>query len=151
MRQFDKEDMNYSKCHNTVVKQKWVVQDVMLFKISDWTMVSIVVFDWLWKNPRHASGTFIITKRRYISQLTLHRPTVLMKFTMKFIGLCFMLAACINQGEFAYISLGHIAIFSQLNIFFFISIYTVYEPIMQVRRFQISSQLFYWVPKPLCV
>ena len=32
------------------------VNDVMLFKIFDWTMASIIAFDWLWKNPRHVSN-----------------------------------------------------------------------------------------------
>ena len=36
--------------------KKMAVHDVMLFKIFDRTMASIIAFDWLWKNPRHASN-----------------------------------------------------------------------------------------------
>ena len=32
------------------------VHDVMLFKMFDWTMASIIAFDWLSKNPCHASN-----------------------------------------------------------------------------------------------
>ena len=46
----------YNNIYNTGAEQKWAVQDVILLKIFDLTMVSIV--DWLRKNPRHASGTF---------------------------------------------------------------------------------------------
>ena len=42
--------------HNTGARQKMAVHDVMLFMIFDWTMASIVAFDWLWKNLRHASN-----------------------------------------------------------------------------------------------
>ena len=47
---------SYSKHHNTGVMQKWVVQDVMLFKVFDWTMAFIIAFDWLLKYGRHASS-----------------------------------------------------------------------------------------------
>ena len=45
----------YSKNHNTGVMQIWVVHDVMLFKLFDWTMASIIAFDWLLRYGRHAS------------------------------------------------------------------------------------------------
>ena len=37
----------YSKNCNTGARQKMAVHDVMLFKIFDWTMASIIAFDWL--------------------------------------------------------------------------------------------------------
>ena len=36
--------------------QKWVVQDVMLFNEFDWTMASIIAFDWPLKYGRHTSS-----------------------------------------------------------------------------------------------
>ena len=44
----------HSKQHNTGAEQKWVVHDVMLFRPSDWTIVSVIAFDWLSKYVHHA-------------------------------------------------------------------------------------------------
>ena len=37
----------YNKNHNTGAIQYMAFYDVMLFKIFDWTMASIIAFDWL--------------------------------------------------------------------------------------------------------
>ena len=36
---------SYSKNYNTGAMQKWVVQDGMLFKLFDWTILCIAAFD----------------------------------------------------------------------------------------------------------
>ena len=38
---------HYNKHRNTGARQKIAVHDVMLFKIFDWTIASIIAFDWL--------------------------------------------------------------------------------------------------------
>ena len=42
--------------HNTGASQNMAVHDIMLFKIFDWTMVSMMGFDWLSKYICHASN-----------------------------------------------------------------------------------------------
>ena len=49
-------DFSYSHNHNTGAEQKWVVQDIMLFKIFDWSMACILTFDWLSNYVRHTSS-----------------------------------------------------------------------------------------------
>ena len=49
----------YSENHNIGVMKKLVVHDVKFLKLFDWTMVSIIAFDWLLKYGRRASSIWV--------------------------------------------------------------------------------------------
>ena len=51
---------NCSINHNTGTRQNMVVQDLMLFKLFDWTIIPIIAFDWLSKNARHSINILVL-------------------------------------------------------------------------------------------